>query len=245
MRSEVLWSCRDAVVGYRHKGRNQAIVSGLNFSGETGQVMVLLGRNGAGKSSLLRPLAGVQTPLSGTFVLQGQPLATLSPRAIATRIAWVTPLRDLSPGLTGFDVAALGRQPHTPWHGRLSHSDHAAIENAIRECGAEAYALRPMAELSDGERQRLLLAKALAQETRILLLDEPTAFLDRPGRTMVFKLAQKWAHEKGCCLVISTHDLDLALKHAQQGLLIHNGSGLQGTCDDPAFLRAVDTAFTD
>jgi iron complex transport system ATP-binding protein len=245
MNSEALFACEAAQIGYRQHGRDRVVLRDVAFEGKAGTVMILLGRNGSGKSSLLRTLAGVQKPLDGSFVLQGETLATLSPRQIATRIAWVTPLRDLAPGLTGFDVVALGRQPHTPWHGKLAAHDLAIIETAIIECGAEAFALRPMADLSDGERQRLLLAKALAQETRIVLLDEPTAFLDRPGRALVFKLARQWAQEKGCCVLISTHDIELAMAHGHQGLLLQNGQCLQGPCDSPDFAKAVDRAFAD
>jgi iron complex transport system ATP-binding protein len=245
MNSETLFTCEAAQIGYRQHRRERIVLRDVAIEGKAGSVMILLGRNGAGKSSLLRTLAGVQKPLGGSIVLQGEPLAALSPRQIATRIAWVTPLRDLAPGLTGFDVVALGRQPHTPWHGRLSAHDLAVIETAITECGAEAFALRPMTDLSDGERQRLLLAKALAQETRIVLLDEPTAFLDRPGRTLVFRLAKQWAQQKGCCVLISTHDIELALTHGHHGLLLQNGQCLQGPCHDPAFVSTVDRAFAD
>jgi iron complex transport system ATP-binding protein len=108
---------------------------------------------------------------------------------------------------------------------------------------AESYALRPMADLSDGERQRLLLARAIAQETPVLLLDEPTAFLDRPGRALVFRLTRELAREKGCGVVISTHDLDLALLHADRVLLLHESRGIQGSSQDPTLRDAIDKAF--
>lgn len=246
--SQILLKCDDLKIGYRGNGRNghaHPVLRDVAFAGESGSVQILLGRNGAGKSSLMRTLAGVQKPLGGQITLLGQPLDRFSPRQIAAQIAWVTPLREIAPGLTGFDVVALGRQPHTPWHGKLGARDLAAIETAIIECGAEAFAMRPMADLSDGERQRLLLAKALAQETRILLLDEPTAFLDRPGRALVFKLTRQWAEQKNGYVLISTHDLELALAHGDQGLLLHQGSCLQGRCDDARFTQAVEQAFTD
>jgi iron complex transport system ATP-binding protein len=239
-----LLHCEKLCVGFAAKGRSRRVLlQDLDFTVQAGEVVALLGRNGAGKSTLLRTWAGVQKPLAGKVFLQNQDTASLTPRRLAQSIAWVTPLRDSMPGLTGWEVVALGRQPRTAWHGRLGAEDHLAIEAALRHCGAEAYALRPLADLSDGERQRLLLARAIAQETPVLLLDEPTAFLDRPGRALVFRLTRELAREKGCGVVISTHDLDLALLHADRVLLLHQSHGIQGSSQDPTLREIIDKAF--
>jgi iron complex transport system ATP-binding protein len=237
--------CEKVCVGYRQGRHTKKVLRDLNLELNAGEVTVLLGRNGAGKSTLMRTLAGVQPLLAGQLELQGQPIHDLSPRQIAKQLAWVTPLREIMPGLTGWDLVALGRQPHTPWHGRLSNHDYQIIEQAILACGGRDFAMRSMSELSDGERQRLLLARALAQETPIILLDEPTAFLDRPGRHLVFKLAQTWAKSHQRCLLISTHDLELALQFGDQAILVQNGQGLQAACQDSTLKAAIEKAFTD
>lgn len=234
---------QNGIAGFRKGGHVQVILKNLNIELKAGEVTVLLGRNGAGKSTLMRTLAGVQPMLGGSIELMGQSLSQMRPRTISKHLAWVTPLRELMPGLNGWDIVALGRQPHTSWHGRLSSLDYQAIEAALKTCGAIDFALRPMNELSDGERQRLLLARALAQETPVILLDEPTAFLDRPGRNLVFKLAQDWAQNQGRCLLISTHDLDLAMKFGNQAILVHEGQAIQAPCENAAMNVAIEKAF--
>jgi iron complex transport system ATP-binding protein len=230
-------------VGYRSQRRSHTVLRDLDLELKAGEVTVLLGRNGAGKSTLMRTLAGVQPLLGGKLELQGRPIQECSPLHIARQLAWVTPLREIAPGLTGWDLVALGRQPHTSWHGRLTSHDQQVMEQAMDACGSRELALRSLSELSDGERQRLLLARALAQETAILLLDEPTAFLDRPGRHLVFKLAKEWAASHNRCLLISTHDLDLALQFGDQAILVHEGQGFQAGCGNPTMLAAIEKAF--
>ncbi len=244
--SSPLLECEGLVIGYASKtATSQKRMMPLNCSLQPGKITALLGRNGAGKSTLLKTWAGLQPPLAGSLHLQGQDILRLTPRQIAQSLAWVTPLRESSPGVTGWELVALGRQPHTPWHGRLGETDSHAIENALRRVKAEGFAHRPIAELSDGERQRLLLARALAQAAKVLLLDEPTAFLDRPGRSLVFRLARELAQEQGCATVISTHDLDLALNFADQILLIDAGHWHCGESQNLALRQAIAHAFEE
>lgn len=241
-----LLECEDLVIGHATPaGRRTPLLAPFRCVLQPGQVIALLGRNGAGKSTLLKTWAGLLPPFAGSLRLQGQDLARLSPRQIARGIAWVTPLRESSPGITGWELTALGRQPHTPWHGRMGEADHQAVEAALRRVKAENFAHRPIAELSDGERQRLLLARALAQAAKVLLLDEPTAFLDRPGRSLVFRLARELAQEQGCAAVISTHDLDLALSLTDQVALIHDGRWHCGDSQDRNMRQAIAHAFEE
>jgi len=243
---EVFLSCEGVSLGYADgRGKARVLIRELDMRLHAGEILVLLGRNGAGKSTLLRTLAGLQSPLRGQVALRQEDMTRLTRRQVSRLVAWVTPFRDFNPAMTGWELTALGRQPHTAWHGRLGKTDIEAIEAALRRCGAGAYAQRPLGSLSDGERQRLLLARAVAQETPVLLLDEPTAFLDRPGRSMVFRLARELAQAENRALIISSHDLELALKNGDTALLLHGDQGLHRPCSDADLHTAIDSAFEE
>ncbi len=238
-------TCRNLSIGYRHGKQSRILLSDVSLELGPSKVIALLGRNGIGKSTFMRTLAGLQPPLAGSIDLLGKPLQDYLPRDLAKQLAWVAPMREILPGLTAWDLVALGRQPHTAWHGRLSEPDFLAIESAFAECNASEFASRPLTELSDGERQRVALARVLAQETPILFMDEPTAFLDRPGRLMTFRLARKWVETKRQTVLISTHDLELALEYCHEAILLTSGKAMHGECRAADFKNAVDKAFSD
>lgn len=185
-----------------------------------GRLICLLGANGAGKSTLIRTLCGMQPAVSGQVFLEGAELARLSPNERAQRLAVVLTDRIEAGMLTGFELAALGRYPHLGWSGRLGPDDQRQVRDALHAAGAAALAAKPVEEMSDGERQRVMLARALAQQPRVLVLDEITAFLDLPRRIEVLYLLQRLAREHRLAILVSCHDLDLAIRCADRVWLL-------------------------
>lgn len=180
----------------------------------------LIGRNGAGKSTLLRALGGLNRNYSGSIKIDGADLRELMSRDMARMIAFVTTERVRVPGLTCTDVVALGRAPYTGWAGRLSEDDRNIVEDSLKAVGMGEYALRTMDRMSDGECQRVMIARALAQDTPVILLDEPTSFLDLPNRFELASLLGMLAHDRGKCVLFSTHELDIALHMADAIMLV-------------------------
>lgn len=176
-----------------------------------GSLTALLGRNGSGKSTLLRALIGQEKPQQGLIRLNGQPLSEIAPERLARTVAFVNTARVRVADLRCKDVVALGRAPYTNWIGRMQAQDEAAVREALTMTGMAAYADRTMDKMSDGECQRIMIARALAQQTPIILLDEPTSFLDLPNRYELGRLLAQLAHEQNKCIFFSTHELDIAL----------------------------------
>jgi iron complex transport system ATP-binding protein len=205
----------DLSAGY--SGRLPRIIAqSINVSLRAGELVCLIGPNGAGKSTLIRTLAGMQAPINGSVTLKGDDVHQLPARDLARRLSVVLTER-VNPGLlTAYTLVALGRHPYTDWSGRLSVRDEAVVRQAIADVGAESLADRQVGELSDGERQKIMIARALAQEPALLILDEPTAFLDLPRRVEVMQLLRRLAHESQRAILLSTHDLDLALRTADR-----------------------------
>jgi len=203
-------------VGYRIGRETRSVCANIDVVLAPGELVCLLGPNGAGKSTLMNTLAGALQPLAGTVLLDGVAIQSLSVRERAQRIAIVTTERLQATGLSGYALVALGRHPHTGWLGALTANDTARIEEALLMATASAFRDRQIGELSDGERQRLLLARALAQASSVLILDELTAFLDLPRRVETMHTLRRLAREAGRAVLLSTHDLDLALRSADR-----------------------------
>ena len=178
---------------------------------ECGRMTALLGRNGTGKSTLLRAIASLGEVQGGAIEIGGRVLSDLSNADLARMVAFVNTERVSVEAMTAYDLVAVGRSPYTDWSGRLRSSDHEAIERSIRIAGVEHLADRYVDTLSDGECQRVMIAKALAQDTPAILLDEPTSYLDMPNRYELCTLLGRLAHDEGKCVLFSTHELDIAL----------------------------------
>jgi iron complex transport system ATP-binding protein len=219
---------RGLTIGYP----DRVVAESLDLTLMPGDVVALLGPNGTGKSTLLRTLSGLLPALSGDIELVGSPLTELSTRERARRLGVVLTERPETGWLTGFDLAAIGRYPHTGWGGRLSADDIAIVDRALTMVGAETFRERPVASLSDGERQRVMMARALAQSPRLLLLDEVTSFLDLPRRVAFFALLTELAEREGYAIVVSTHELELALRCANRLWLYDGMSLLDGAPED-------------
>lgn len=212
--------------GYCHGSRQSIVGRGLEGSLPRGTLTVLLGTNGAGKSTLLRTLAGLQPPLAGDIFWEGNSLASLTPEERAKRLSIVLTVRPETGNLTVREVVALGRLPHRQglWGSRNAAADAEAVERAMRLTTTSAWSERPVSRLSDGERQRVFIAKALAQETPLILLDEPTAFLDYPSRVQFFNLLKRLTNEMGKTVLLSSHAVELAATHADRILLLSKES---------------------
>ena len=212
--------------GYCHGSRQSIVGRGLEGSLPRGTLTVLLGTNGAGKSTLLRTLAGLQPLLAGDIFWEGNSLASLTPEERAKRLSIVLTVRPETGNLTVREVVALGRLPHRQglWGSRNAAADAEAVERAMRLTTTSAWSERPVSRLSDGERQRVFIAKALAQETPLILLDEPTAFLDYPSRVQFFNLLKRLTNEMGKTVLLSSHDVELAATHADRILLLSKES---------------------
>ncbi len=238
-------------VGYADRGSQpRTVLAGVEAVIEAGELICVLGPNGAGKSTLLRTLAGMQQPLDGQVRVLGEPLSSLRPRQLARRIGVVLPERVQAGMLTAAALVALGRHPYTDWLGRMQPEDEAKVAQAIRDVGVEHLAARDIAHLSDGERQKVMIARALAQEPTVLILDEPTAFLDLPGRVEIMALLLELARQAlgaegpGRAVVLSTHDLDLALRSADRvWLLDGRGSMAAGAPEDLVLRGDFQEAF--
>jgi iron complex transport system ATP-binding protein len=195
-------------IGYQ----NKIITKSINISLQEGELVSLLGANGVGKSTLLRTLAGVQAPKGGAIFLNGKPLNQLKKRQIAQQISLVLTDRIDNPHLKVRELVCLGRYPHTDWLGELGAVDQMKIEEALTLTKIIELADKRLTEISDGERQKVMIARALAQDTPLLFLDEPTAHLDVPNRFMIFGLLRQLAHNTRKAILLITHDLDLALQ---------------------------------
>jgi len=231
-------------IGYGTPRKPDAIIAeDLNLTLHIGELVCLLGPNGAGKSTLMRTIAGMQPPLSGTITLSGDDLRQLQPRERATRLSVVLTERPNVGLLNGYALVALGRHPYTDWMGRLSRHDEAVVRWAVKAVGAVDIAERPVMELSDGQRQKLMIARALAQESELILLDEPTAYLDLPRRAEVMQLLRQLAAETGRAILLSTHDLDLALRSADALWLMSGGTVRVGVPEDLVISGEFEAAF--
>ncbi len=228
------------VAGYRHGRHTSAVVEVPALAAHAGELVAVIGPNGGGKSTLLRTLVGAQTPLAGDASLDGASIAHLDRRERARRIAVVLTDR-VDPGLlTVGDVVLLGRHPHTGFTGYVTPRDLEISRAAAKRLGVLALWDRPFGELSDGQRQRVLVARALAQQPRVLVLDEPTAFLDIGGRIELTVTLADLAHghtdvtgtdtdidadgRDALAVVVATHDLELALAHADRVWLVDRGT---------------------
>ncbi len=216
---------KNLVVGYPDGRHTRQLNHAANEEAHDGMLTCLIGANGAGKSTLLRTIAGFQLPLEGTVLLGGDDVRALSPRQRAERMAVVLTDRPDVMCTTVWEMVATGRAPFTGFWGRLSGKDRGIVTRSLRLVGIERMADRTVASLSDGERQKVMIAKALAQQTPIILLDEPTAFLDYPSRVEAMQLLLNIAHEEHKTVLLSTHDLDLALQTADRIWLFEKERG--------------------
>ncbi|WP_363331574.1 ABC transporter ATP-binding protein [Flavobacterium sp. BFFFF1] len=227
MEQQSLIVTEDLCIGYTNKKQPVAIASAVNITLNKGTLTALVGANGIGKSTLLRTLTGIQQPLSGNITLSGRPLTQFEPLALAKQISVVL-TEKLPPGnLTIYEIIALGRQPYTNWLGKMSPEDLDKVNEAITLTGVQELLSKKHYEASDGQLQNAMIARALAQDTPIIILDEPTTHLDLPHKLKLFALLKKLAADKGKCVLFSTHDIDLAAEISDEMIVMSEGKIIQ------------------
>lgn len=236
----------ELAIGYRSRSGETVVASDIDLELHAGELVCLLGPNGAGKSTLMRTVAGMQPPLNGRILIDGEDVHAMSARDRAQRLSVVLTDRVEAGLLTAHALVGLGRYPHTGWSGKLTEHDRMVVEACIDRVGAAELTHRYVSDLSDGERQRVMMARALAQEPRMMVLDEITAFLDLPRRVETMRLLRRLARETGTAVLLSTHDLDLALRSADRVWLLPRGSALQtGAPEDLVLSGAFESAFAN
>jgi iron complex transport system ATP-binding protein len=211
-------------VGFTYSKRSRPVLRGATVAVREGELWALLGPNGAGKSTLLRVMAGLLRPTEGVVTLDGQPIGARSMRERARSIAWVAQEPSTPEGVTVREYVAMGRAPYTRWYGALGPVDHDAVRSALAWADIEHIAERDLREVSGGERRRAALARAHAQHARLLLFDEPTAFLDPRQQWWVTEAISKLARADGRAAVMVVHDPAIALRYATHAALLSDGA---------------------
>ena len=236
---------RDLSIGYPDKHNTKRVAEHLNASIHSGELTCLLGTNGVGKSTLLRTLSAFQPPLGGTIDLLDRPLSTYDDRKLATVIGVVLTEKSDIRNMTVEELVGLGRSPYTGFWGTLKEGDRKIVHGAIARVRIEPLTQRMVHTLSDGERQKVMIAKALAQETPIIFLDEPTAFLDFPSKVEVMQLLHNLTHTLQKTVFMSTHDLELALQIADKIWLMDRTNGIAiGTPEDLSLEGKLSSFFS-
>lgn len=228
---------QNLVTGYRTRHGNKVVARGINASLLGGQLTCLLGPNGAGKSTLLKTLSAMLPPLDGKILINGRDMASFSAMQLSKEIGVVLTEKLMLTNMTVYELIALGRSPYTGFWGRLSNHDRRVVNEAISQVHIENLQHRMIQTLSDGERQKVMIAKALAQNTPIIFLDEPTAFLDYPSKVEILQLLLRLSREKGLTVFLSTHDLELALQVADEVWLIDKQLGVTIGCPEDLALN--------
>lgn len=220
-------------IGYKTKKTAVTIAENLNLNLTSGKLISLIGANGIGKSTLLRTITGIQQPLLGTVFLNDKNINTYKPLDLAQNLSLVLTEKLPPSNLTVFELVALGRQPYTNWVDSLTQTDIEKVQEAMTLTQIEHLAQKKHFEISDGQLQKVLIARALAQDTALIILDEPTTHLDLLHKVSLFKLLKKLTQETQKCILFSTHDIDLAIQLSDEMIIMTPESVVQ---DEPCNL---------
>ena len=232
--------------GFRERGKPLHTISGpLNISLQRGELVALMGINGSGKSTLLRTLSGLQNRLGGEVLIHGSRLGDLPGRELARILSYVSTEVVSVQGMQVKQLVAMGRYPYTNWFGSMRDEDNRKVLHALELTSLQTLAEKDMDELSDGERQRAMIARTLAQDTPLLVLDEPTAFLDLSHKFEVIQLLRTLSHEHGRSILFSTHDVQVALREADKIWLLNGLDIIEGAPEDLVLSGALDDAMLD
>lgn len=238
---ETILSTSNLIIGYKSKKATITIAQNLNLNLEPGKLIALIGANGIGKSTLLRTITGIQHPLSGTVLLNDKNVFEYKPLDLAQNLSIVLTEKLPSSNLSVFELVALGRQPYTNWIGTLSKYDIKKVNEALELTQINHLSHKKHYEISDGQLQKVLIARALAQDTPLIILDEPTTHLDLLHKVALFKLLKKLTNETGKCILFSTHDIDLAIQLSDEMIIMTPETVIQ---DEPCNLIATGSFAT-
>ena len=217
---KTILSTKDLNIGYRSKKGNVTIAENLNLNLGSGKLISLIGANGIGKSTLLRTITGIQKPLSGKVFLSDKDITTFKPLDLAQNLSVVLTEKLPPSNLSVFELVALGRQPYTNWIGTLTPEDITKVNEALELTQISHLVRKKHFEISDGQLQKVLIARALAQDTPLIILDEPTTHLDLLHKVSLFKLLKKLTDETQKCILFSTHDIDLAIQLSNEMIIM-------------------------
>ncbi len=240
---EITYSIAGLSTGYRHGGCCLRLSHDINVRLRRGELACLIGANGTGKSTLLRTLAGLQPPVDGTVELLGRPLGSYSARELSARVSVVLTDEVQEQNLTAYELVATGRMPYTGYWGKLGDADRNRVNEVLRLVNMMEFADRRLSSLSDGERQKLMIAKALAQDTDVVLLDEPVAFLDFPSKVGMMRILDSVARTAGKSILMSIHDIEIALQMSRRLWVLHDGGLVDGEPHALAQEGKVDFLF--
>jgi len=222
--NKIILSTSNLSIGYQSKKEKNTIAENLNLTFEEGKLISLVGGNGIGKSTLLRTITGIQKPIAGTVMLKEKEIHNYESLVLAQNLSLVLTEKLPPSNLSVFELIALGRQPYTNWLGKLSAEDLEKINQAITLTHVEHLIDKKHHEISDGQLQIVLIARALAQDTPLIILDEPTTHLDLFHKVSVFKLLKKLSQETNKCILFSTHDIDLAIQLSDEMIVMSESS---------------------
>jgi iron complex transport system ATP-binding protein len=230
-------------IGYRDKKNVYEIQKDINLQIQKGALVAVLGRNGIGKSTLLRTITKVQSALQGSVFIDQKPIEQHPFNELATKISVVLTERLPDSQLTVFELVALGRQPYTNWVGKLTETDLEKVHWSLDQTDTSGFAHKHFYELSDGQLQRVLIARALAQDTEMIILDEPTAHLDMHHTIKIFQLLEKLVKETQKTIILSSHQVNMAIQSADQIVLLTEKEVISGTREELIQQNAFDQLF--
>lgn len=245
MNDNTILEAKNLSIGYTTKKETKSIGQNINLHLKQGTLIALVGGNGIGKSTLLRTLTGIQKPLEGQVLLYNQAIEKHNPLQLAQNLSVVLTEKLPPSNLSVYELVALGRQPYTNWIGKLTAADAQKVQHAMELTQISHLASKKHYELSDGQLQKVLVARALAQDTPLIVLDEPTTHLDLLNKVALFKLLKKLSKETHKCILFSTHDIDLAIQLSDEMIIMTAEHCLQ---DQPCNFIAngtFDTIFKD
>ncbi|MDA3778914.1 MAG: ABC transporter ATP-binding protein [Bacteroidales bacterium] len=231
-------------IGYPNSSNgNKSIFSNINLSAHKGELIALIGQNGIGKSTLLRNISGLQKAISGNVKLYDKNINQYHRSDFAQKISFVSTDIVKVANLKVFDLVALGRFPHTNWFGKIREIDKYKIENALELVGMSSYRNKNITEISDGERQRVMIARTIAQDTEIIVFDEPTAFLDLPNKYEIVHLLNSLSKKENKTIIFSSHDLNIAIQEADKIWLMLDNIIHEGAPEDLIINKIFDKMF--
>lgn len=243
--SHTVLETRNLSIGYRRKKEVQIVTTGINIEVKQGELVAVIGVNGAGKSTLLRTLSGIQQPIKGEVFISGNDIKKTDVEDLSKNISLVLTEQLISRNLSVIELVALGRQPYTNWIGRLSKLDLKKVMEAIRMVNIEDIRNKKCHELSDGQLQKVLIARALAQDTSLIILDEPTTHLDLYHKAYVLKLLQQLSRETNKAILFASHEINLALQLCDRIVILKEKQAIFGSPSQLIASNAFDDLFPD
>lgn len=243
MNSEKILSLNSLKIGYASGRHEKILLLPLTASAKSGELIAVIGKNGIGKSTLLRTLVGLQSSFGGEILFGGKNIRAFSRLELAQKVGYISTENVKVSNLNVYDLVALGRFPYTDWMGNIDTESHNRITDALEMTGMSESRYRFVSELSDGERQRAMIARIFAQDTGIMVMDEPMAFLDIGSKYDIISLLHLLSHENAKTIIFSTHDLDMAISQADKIWLILENKLIEGAPEDLMIAGVFDHLF--